>query len=452
MGVTTSARAAVARFIETMSSSARGWLPRARDYVMAHRDLRSILLAWTAVYLLFGEGIGFRAHIDGGRGLVPVGTAITIGLAVYVLSSGAPLRRHLARVSLRRMPFVIAYLLLDAGFSIAGVAIGGPFHLLAAVLQPLNVAAWAVIGAAIVSLGSETFVEDVTKLLVGVGVVQAAVGFVQVVSGYTGIGLVLVPWMNHLASIHEGQVFSRASGLYLGANAYSLFGALLFAWGAFAGGTRRQRLTLVIAGVLIVVLGSSRSALIALVVLGVVWLVANRSSLRRPSRSTALTAVAGAGLASTLIALSPFGRRLVDRVMSVVNGLIGVTPTDRDVGARFDGWRVVLDFVREHPLGTLTPPNRVIGLIDSDYMYVLAKGGGLLLAGFLTALLDLLVQARRSIVPAAMRAFVLVVALTGLSQYSSGYVPTLATLWLLAGTALWDHPTVDGPSTSGEEA
>lgn len=447
MGLITSAWAGVARLFERAPATVRALPSRARDYLATHRDVRSILLAWAAIYLLFGDGIGFHVPVNGARGLVPLGQAITIGLAAYVLADDALLRGRLSRTGLTRMPFVIAYLLLDAGFSIAGVAIGGPFHLLAAVLQPLNVAAWVVIGAAIVTMRRETFVADVTKLLVGVGVAQAAVGLVQVVFGYGGPGVVLLPWMRHLQELHDARIFTRASGLYLGANAYSLFGALLFAWGAFAEGTRKQRITLLASGALIVVLGSSRSALVALAALGVAWLVANRSRLRKPSRPAVLATAGVAAAAVAIAAFSPFGRRMVDRVMSVVDGLTGAGATDPDVGARFVGWRAVLDFVREHPLGTLTPPNRVIGLIDSDYMYVLAKGGWLLLAGFLAALLDLLVQARRSIAPAALQAFVLVVALTGLSQYSSGYVPTLATLWLVAGTTLCDAADVCGPST-----
>jgi len=282
---------------------------------------------------------------------------------------------------------------------------------------------------------------DMTTVLVGTGVVQGVVGLVQVVFGYVGPGRIILPWMLHLQSLHEARVFSRASGLYLGANAFSLFGTLLFAWGCFANASKKQRLVLVTVGTFIVLSGSSRSALVALVAVLVAWIFLHRREVFAAPLITMGSAAIAVIATAAVVMFTSFGHRLVERVTSVVNGAIGRGAVDPDVGARFIGWSRVFKFVRTHPSGTLTPPSRVLGLIDSDYMYVLAHGGWLLLGSFIAALIELLVQAWRSSTPAAFRSLVLVVALTGISQYSSGYVPTAAILWLLIGTLLWDSST-----------
>jgi hypothetical protein len=432
------------------TQAASGWLSRARafparvraDYGAPEGDLRNLidlLLLWMLVYLLLGDGLAVRLPVGGVDRVLGWGHLVTIGLAVLLLVRLRGRGSLVARAAVRHLPAVLTLLALRVALPIGGVLFGDAPHLLAATVQPLSMAAWLLIGAVVAEEMAGRFVSAMTAVLTTAGVVSAAVGLAQAVFGYPGPGGILLPWIEHVQNIQKGELLSRATGLYMNPNAYALLGVGLVVWAVFAG-RGRQRALLAGSGVLIVVLSSSRAASVALFVVVIVWLVRDRRRLAALSGRSRMIA---AGLWVVFVAavlVSPYGQLLFARLASAAAGLVPGRGLDPDVAARFAGWRRVAEFAWANPLGTLTPPIRVLGLIDSDYAYNLAQGGWLLLAAFVAALVEVARRARRSAAPAALRVMVLVVAVTGLSQYSSSYVPMAVMLWMLAGTILESRP------------
>ncbi|MFQ6171908.1 hypothetical protein ACK8HX_09900 [Oryzobacter sp. R7] len=232
----------------------------------------------------------------------------------------------------------------------------------------------------------------------------------------------------------------RSTGLFINPNAFGLWSVLATLFGAlYLRGT--PRVVAVALGLAGVIGCQSRTAWLALALLGLVYAISFLASTR-VARSGALMALL---LAPVVVLLGVGGvlGRLVEEGAQVrlISGIAGLTEggdADANLGGRYVGWARAQEFVSQYAVGTLGPPQvKFGGSIDSQFVTYYLQGGPLLVAAFVLALVSPLVVLRRRLPGwwklGLMSGVIAVFSATGNPLDSP---MTCALLWLAASLSL----------------
>ncbi len=408
----------------------------------------TILTVWLTIYAT----VGSRLYVPRGPGeAVPLAGVLTVLLVSILLASNQQARTFLAERT-REAPWLLALVSVWTVLSLAGPIIGYPLRTLFTAITPLSLAALCGIGL-LLSVQSGAPVGRLYVPLIVIAWTQFAVGAMQAL-WYTGV-LTLAPqrWLylwDVRASVAFGveQIIGRSIGLYLNPNPYSLLGAILLVFALTLNLRMRQRIVLGLPAAGIVLLGASRSAVLALLVVLIPWTVSAVRGLKLSRRRLAAGsagAIALLALAATQLPRNVLYSRFASRWTSVPDLLTVGAGADANAAGRLQAWGRIMSYWAEHPLGTFGPPQMAISsFTDNDYITFLLQGGVILLAAYLGTLGSSLARRRESPLSPSVAPLIGVVALTGLTQTSAILAPALAVFWPVIGTTMAPGARTDG--------
>lgn len=257
-------------------------------------------------------------------------------------------------------------------------------------------------------------------------------------------------------SLSEAYViYGRSTGLFINANTFALWSltALVLSC-AFLRGMHRST---GIACALIGILGSqSRTGILCLAVLAVIWLVRTLRDSQALSRHALTSAVFvlpllliayATGLLQRLL-----GGGLLGRLSSGISILSEGVRADSNMLGRVEAWQVALDYSPTDPrlsLGTLGPPQvQFISFIDNQFVAFYLQGGLLLVGAFVVALLSPVFLHRRGVRPIAPLAVACaLVALTSLTLTPVYAAQATCLVWVIAGLTLSSSQALPRPVT-----
>jgi hypothetical protein len=389
------------------------------------------LIVWACVYLVLGEGLALNVPLSQESRRFPLASLFTIVLVALVWwkLGGVP-----GRNEWRRLWPPALYLSLNVLVIVAGVVVGGSWHYLAAVAQPVAIGAWVIAGW-LVARTHDRAESSMLSALRWTAFAQLLGGVVQLAGRLLGGRDPMWLWGRYLEGLYHTPILTRASGFYLNPNTYSLLGLLLAVWAMYAPGDRNVRFGVGLSGAVIIVLGASRTSLVVGGLLGVIWLASSSRRLAQilSSRRRKLILLAAAAVLVVIAASTQFGGMLAERVSSIAKVAVSGPSADRNLDARLAGWVQAVEYLRQHPAGTLVPPYAKLKVVDSDYLRCLAQGSVPYLLSFLAVLCSASWMGRGG----GRRRLILWVtagvALTGLFQSSAESVPAMPLFWMLLG-------------------
>jgi hypothetical protein len=183
-------------------------------------------------------------------------------------------------------------------------------------------------------------------------------------------------------------ILGRSTGFYLNPNSLGIW-ALLAVWTSFFLLKGRQRFFGVTAGVATVILCQSRGSLAAMLVsgmiYGVVWTFfhANRNQRLKGTLLAAVCVIpvmvlALPGLADTFLGdlhNLPYVGNALDRYVSGAKVLSQGAGADANFHERTNYWRTAMEYLAQHPFGSLGSPEMVIKRpSDNQFVAVLEQG------------------------------------------------------------------------------
>lgn len=240
-----------------------------------------------------------------------------------------------------------------------------------------------------------------------------------------------IPWIS-----------GRSTGLYLNPNVLGLFGAIALLYAAWTPLPRRRRFLIGVPALLTTVLSHSRGALLALfVALFAQMLRAFKRPWRMLTQLVALITVLasiGVGIWALSRVGGSVGEQLVERLQAGLAIFTKGISADPNLVGRTLLWRKAIDSYLHHPLGTLGPPEYIVGSsIDSEWIRLLVQGGPLYLLSFILLLLwSLSGDPIKDPEVAFIQALAVLIAVAGLTQHPMSYVPTISIYWFFVGMRL----------------
>ncbi len=245
---------------------------------------------------------------------------------------------------------------------------------------------------------------------------------------------------SQLAQSEAYVISGRSTGLFINANEFGLWSCMAIVFSAVFL-RRGQQAVGVALGVLGVVGSQSRTAWLGLTVLAAVVLVRAMSQRRVADR-----------LLRWLVAICPLllwgwhlgwlhrllESTLVTRLASALALFDRGVAADRNLQGRLNAWADAWAFSADHPVGTLGPPQVLLGgFIDNEYVSLFVQGSAPLLAAFLLALLSPLVLRRRGVPHAgALLLVAALVALFSLTMLPLESFRGAALVWLMGALAM----------------
>jgi hypothetical protein len=378
----------------------------------------------------------------GGRGTLTISTfALPVLATLFLLRFGG---RALTGFTSPAILWWVPYLFLSILLPMLAVVLGWyPERVLFAGMEAiLAVSAMLIGSAAAVGFGSDQL--PWRRWLVIAAVFQAAYALSQslAISG----ALAGWPWTTMLEwdLATQGRfgelVAGRSAGFYINPNILGLWGAVTVILGLFLT-SARSRLLVIGSGGMSILLSQSRGATFALVAALIIALVRNA----RPGPSAAGSKIAGvlalalglsvlAGI--VLIAMGFIDVAIFERMYLGLAAALGAG-TDPGVTGRINLWAAALDLLGTRPLGTLGPPEFMLGAaVDNGWVRVLVQGsvpfaaalGLMLLPAFLRPLAATEDGQR-------LRALSMLIALAAVSQTPLSYPPVIL-YWFLVGAVL----------------
>lgn len=352
------------------------------------------------LYLLLGQRLTIGAA-TGGRGTVSVLELVFIALAVgmWIVSSSSLVGERAPRLLAVTVGPLIALLV---ALPLLGV-ISGNYQ-----LRTLYTYVVVVVPLGILALGAKAtqFSVDLRRLafltILGHGLYGLGQQLYRMGVMPSSVWGWAVSWdMRSQAAYDELYILSaRSTGLFISPNAYGLWSVLAVVFGAlFLRGPPRA--VAVALGLLGVVGSQSRTAWLALFLLGVVYAISFMMS-SRVARTSALVAMLLAPAVALLGVLGVLGRLVEEgaqtRLLSGIAGLTQESSADANLSGRYDGWARAQEFVIQYTVGTLGPPQiKFGGSIDSQFVAFYVQGGPLLVAAFVLALVSPVLVLRRKI-------------------------------------------------------
>jgi heparosan-N-sulfate-glucuronate 5-epimerase len=398
------------------------------------------LAGWLVVYATIGE----RIYLPRGPGgAVPLAGVITLLLAAVILiaSSGA---RALVAEGMRKAPWLVAFVSVWIVLGLTGPVVGYPIHTVFTALVPLSIAALCALGL-ILCVQRRVTTGSLASALTAIAWIQFVAGAMQMLWYTSTLGLPPQRWLyiwDTRTSIAYGveQIAGRSVGLYVNPNTYSLLGALLVVLALTLDLPMRARLALAFPAAGIVMLGASRSAVLALAIVLIPLAVSRMRRMERPRMLRTAAAIAGAAL--LLFGVSRLtGNTLIERFSSrwayLPDLFSAGVAADPNAAGRVDAWGRILPYWGQNPFGTFGPPQMAISTFtDNDYITLLMQGGIILLVTYVGFLVSTLVRRNHSPLASSVAPLIAIVALTGVTQTSIVLAPALALFWPAMGTTL----------------
>lgn len=244
-------------------------------------------------------------------------------------------------------------------------------------------------------------------------------------------------WDLSLEGVYGTLVQARSSGLFFNPNELGLWAgaAAILAWTIL---TPRWRLAGVALAIATLVLSQSRGATVALVAACCVGIamafVRGRVHAPAAARTVIFVGLATA-LAIIVVLLVEPSDGLVDRFSALAAVVAQGPRADANLAGRLDYWASVVDLNAVYPLGTLGPPEALLGTaVDSTWFRVLAQGS----VPYLGALILLLAAPFALHEPKFGDTLIMITvlfAVAGLTQTPFNY-PVALLFWALLGAAL----------------
>lgn len=391
----------------------------------------------------------------GGRGTVALSTiALPILAMLFVLRFGG---RALVAFASPTILWWLPYLLLSALLPALAVALGSyPQRILFAGSESLVALACLVVGgAAAAAQGARGGGLPWRAWLVVAAVAQAGYALLQsiAVAGASASwpGNAIMEWDLTTQARFGELVVGRSAGFYVNPNILGLWGAMVVVLGVYLP-PGRARLLVIGSGSVSVLLSQSRGAFFALLLALAIALL-RRTSIGLPARrriaGALVTVLAlGAGIGGTLVAMGIFDNAVFERMYVGLAAALGGR-SDPGLTGRIDLWAAALDLLGTRPLGTLGPPEFILGAaVDNGWIRVLAQGSIpfaaafalMLLPGF-TGALSVGGDGER------LRTLSVLIGLAAISQTPLSYPPAIL-YWVTVGAVLAQHRMEQRPSSA----
>ena len=400
-----------------------------------HRD--SLLVAFVLACAVFGDRavVGVSTGGRGALGLVAVAAPLVAAASMVRFGS------HGTLGFLAKPAFVWAiapFLLLTALLPVLGVMVYGfePRTLLA-ISSATSALSFLVIGAALSSSDGRTW----SRWLLLAIALQLLYASGQAIYLAQAPGWELFTpfhqWDLSLQPLYGELIEARGTGLYFNPNELGLWAgtAVILAWTMLTPRLRGIGITLAAVTLL---LSQSRGALVALLValaVGGAWaVVIGRGGRSNALRTVVTFSLAGLVVAAVVLTTGP-SRELLSRFGSLLNVVTKGPTTDPNLAGRLDYWSAVLNLNLTYPLGTLGPPETILGTaVDSSWFRAFAQGS----VPYVAALATLLVAplaVRNSRFGRGLVLTAVLVAVAGLTQTPLDY-PVICLFWVLLGAGL----------------
>lgn len=334
--------------------------------------------------------------------LLPLGTALIllVALVIFMQSSGASIFlavRSGAAVFVLAPYFFFSILIYAAGSTQAGASTTYLFGIVEGVILP----------ALLIGLGSwwawcETRVARVRApavILLALSVGHLIWSVLQRLS---------INWVEQTDIAAQARfsaetiIVGRSTGLFVSANELGFWSVMSF-WAIRELTVGRVRWWGMCVSVTTLVLSNSRGSLVAFAA-GALF-IGIRSALRNPLGQIPkplegrlaipsprwLVPIIGA---TATVALLP--NSYLVRYSKLVRVVVGGVAKDENLEGRTTAWRGALDYLGQHPYGTLVPPQTIVALPpDNQWVYFLLQGGPLLLGAGLWLVSCTIALARR---------------------------------------------------------
>lgn len=378
-----------------------------------------------------------------GRGTVGLSTfALPILAMLLVLRFGG---RALAAFASPAILWWLPYLLLSALLPALAVAIGSyPPRILFAGSETLVALSCLVIGgAAAVAQGAHGGGLPWRTWLAVAALAQAGYALAQSIA-VAGAGAgwprsAILEWDLTTQARFGELVVGRSAGFYVNPNILGLWGAMVVVLGVHMG-PGRARLLVIGSGAVSLLLSQSRGAFFALVLALAIALL-RRTSKGLSARSRVAGALVivlalGAGIGGALLTMGILDIAVFERMYVGLAAALGGR-SDPGLVGRINLWAAALALLETRPLGTLGPPEFILGAaVDNGWVRVLAQGSipltaalGLMLLPGIMGPLAVSGDGER------LRSLSVLVALAAMSQTPLSYPPAIL-YWLTVGAVL----------------
>jgi GNAT superfamily N-acetyltransferase len=421
-----------------------------RDSVRARRGHRS---TWLIVAILACAVLADRAVVivsSGGRGVLAL-VVIVAPLLAAVAIARQGFGRTFAFASHPAFAFgVLPYLVLTALLPVLGVMLTGyPERTLLAITAATTALSFMVLGAALSLSDGESSEPDRHPwspwLLIAIAAqLLYAAGQAIYLSRGPGWQLFLPfhAWDRSVGGALGQLVEARSLGLYINPNELGLWAgvAAIMAWTMLPARLRGLGVAM---AVLTLLLSQSRGAgvaLLAVLVVGVALTLA-RGRLSAPGALKAIVSLAVAGGLAIGLALTLAPKNaLVQRFGALIQVAVQGPRADPNLAGRLDYWSAVTALNRIYPLGTLGPPELLLGsAVDSTWFRAFSQGSIPYAASLALMLgVSLLVGDQRYRL--TLRLMTVMIAVAGLTMDPFGY-PVIYLYWVLLGAALQSEVT-----------
>ena len=392
---------------------------------VGRRSLPAVV--WCALFTLLADRLFILTGVGGGSGILRLAWVATFLLGLGVLIARRESWGALGDLAEGATPFVI-YLAAGALLPIVGLLAGLPTRTLMASVTPLAALVMALLGCiAARNRVSDEFASTVSRVLAVMSWLALAAGACQFLYYRVGISALqpLALW-DQAQTLASGAILitGRSTGIFLNPNTYALLGGAVLVYALAVRGRTAERILLLVPAVGILMLSQSRGIIVALVITGLVELLARSRRVRLQPRAIAvLIAVAAVtvGAFALLSRLSPaYVSGMIDRFTALLDVATQGVGADRNLAYRVQYWTADWDLLLQRPLGTLGSPEMFTNApIDNDFVRTTLQGGFLYLALLLGSLLWMRRQRTSSPWLDAVRALAPYLAVASLTQLPS---------------------------------
>jgi len=360
---------------------------------VGRRSLPAVV--WCALFTLLADRLFILTGVGGGSGMLRLAWVATFLLGLGVLIARRQSWGALADLAVESTPFV-AYLTVGALLPIVGVIAGLPVRTLMTSVTPLAALMMALLGCiAARNRASDAVASGVHRVLGLMSWLAFAAGAFQFLYYRVGISVLgpLALW-DQAQTLASGAILitGRSTGVFLNPNTYSLLGGTLLVYALAVRGRTTERVSLLVPAVGILMLSQSRGIIVALLVTGLVELMARSRRVRLQPRAIAVLIAAGAvavGAFALLSQLSPaYVSGMIDRFTALLDVVTQGVQADRNLAYRVEYWKAGWELLLRNPLGTFGSPELFLNTpIDNDLVRTTMQGGFLYVALLLGSLL-----------------------------------------------------------------
>jgi hypothetical protein len=398
-------------------------------------------LPWVAAFSLLGDKMVISTGLGGGVGLLRLGPILTIALVAAMLLVDAATREAATDVVRWGSPAAL-FIAIGTVLPLAGILIDYPFRTATAAIIPLATGSFVILGV-LVARTRTNLARARYLMLVWTTSIAALAGVLLFLNnrGVTlPLAVALDQWGIATAAAYDTiWLRGRVGGLYTNPNVFATLGGLALVYAAVTRLTLRQRVTLVIPGLAILFVTQSRGVMIGtLAAIAVGWLSRERCVRKVRWQSvltwTLIVVLAGSAIAGAATVFPQYVDALTERISSAVRILTEGVEADRNFAGRIAFWGSAWELLQRRVLGTLGPPELMLGTaVDNDYLRIALQGGFLYAGAWILFLVWLMRTGLRGDGDRFIGAGAVFLAFTALTQTPSMYVMVVGMFSLFVG-------------------